>query len=157
MEFFYFYYHFIVLGQAVAFSVPNMTWYNTIVYTHLTSSLPVRKLEHHNVNKKIRCLIILQISFFYLHNIFIMSFGSHIPPCQILHLNLLQVPELAGCWLLTFLLELPASLFLLLNEATIILPIERAMHLVYAVFVILEVIIGGIALRIMVNNQVSHI
>lgn len=66
-----------------------------------------------------------------------------------------QVPELAGFWLLTILLQFPLTLFLLLNEATLILPLERAMNIVFTIFVILEVIIGYFAIRIMVDHQVT--
>ncbi|ELT93574.1 hypothetical protein CAPTEDRAFT_162118 [Capitella teleta] len=70
--------------------------------------------------------------------------------------NLMEkVPELAGFWLLTLLLQLPLTLFLLLNEATMITPFERAMHIVLTCFVVLEVIIGYFAIRAMVNYQVT--
>ncbi|CAH1801047.1 unnamed protein product, partial [Owenia fusiformis] len=66
-----------------------------------------------------------------------------------------KVPELAGFWLLTLLLQLPLVLFLLFNEATIILPLERAMNIVMSLFVLFEVIIGYFAIQIMVNHQVA--
>ena len=66
-----------------------------------------------------------------------------------------QVPDLAGFWLLTLLLQLPLTLFLLLNEATIITPLERAMHILLTIFVVLEVVIGYFAIRAMVNYQVT--
>ena len=67
----------------------------------------------------------------------------------------LQVPELAGSWLLTILLQFPLILFLLLNEATNILPLERAVHIVMTVFVVFEIIFGYFAIRAMVNYQVT--
>jgi transmembrane protein 17 len=70
-------------------------------------------------------------------------------------INLFQVPELAGFWLLTLLLQFPLSLFLLLNEATLITPFERAMHIVFTCFVLFEVIVGYFAIRAMVDYQVT--
>lgn len=66
-----------------------------------------------------------------------------------------QVPELAGFWMLTLLLQTPLNLFLLLNGATIITPFERAMDIVMTLFVVLEVVIGYLAIRTMVNYQVT--
>ena len=67
----------------------------------------------------------------------------------------MQVPELAGFWLLTLLLQTPLVLFLLLNEATIITPIERAVTIVMSAFIVLEDLIGYFAIRAMVNSQVN--
>ena len=69
--------------------------------------------------------------------------------------NIFQVPELAGFWLLTLLLQLPLIIMLLFNEAALILPFERAVHIVEALFVVFEIIIGYVAIRTMVNYQVT--
>ncbi|KAF6031733.1 TMEM17 [Bugula neritina] len=67
-----------------------------------------------------------------------------------------KVPELAGSWLLTILLQFPSTLFLLFNyKATKNMPLEIAMNSVLAIFVVCEIIIGAVALRSMVNHQVS--
>ncbi|KAK2147176.1 hypothetical protein LSH36_565g01026 [Paralvinella palmiformis] len=66
-----------------------------------------------------------------------------------------KVPELAGFWLLTLLLQTPLSLFLLLNEDTVILPLERAVHIILVIFVIFEVFMGYFAIRALVNHQVT--
>jgi transmembrane protein 17 len=66
-----------------------------------------------------------------------------------------QVPELAGFWLLTLLLQTPLTLFLLLNGDTIILPLERAVHIIMAIFVICEIFMGYFAIRALVNHQVT--
>ena len=76
------------------------------------------------------------------------SFDSHMP-----FPFFLQVPDLAGSWLLTTILQLPLILFLLLNEATIILPLERAVHIVMTCFIVVEVILGFFAIRAMVTSQ----
>ncbi|XP_067950616.1 transmembrane protein 17B-like [Watersipora subatra] len=68
-----------------------------------------------------------------------------------------KVPELAGSWLLTILLQLPSCLFLLLNyRATRSLPLEIAMNVVLVTFVFCEIIIGAVALNSMVNYQASQ-
>ncbi|XP_013421693.1 transmembrane protein 17B-like [Lingula anatina] len=66
-----------------------------------------------------------------------------------------KVPELAGFWLLTLLLQLPLIMFLLFNEAAVLLPLERAMHIVMFVFILFEGVCGYFAIRIMVNYQVT--
>jgi len=65
------------------------------------------------------------------------------------------VPELAGFWLLTLLLQTPFVLFLLLNEAMIITPLERAVTIVMAAFVLFEDVVGYFAIRAMVDSQVN--
>ncbi|MGH0143169.1 UNVERIFIED_CONTAM: hypothetical protein FKN15_077901 [Acipenser sinensis] len=61
----------------------------------------------------------------------------------------LKVPELAGFWLLTFLFQLPILLFFLTDEAIIILPLERAVHVIYLLFLLSEVLAAFLALRMM--------
>lgn len=56
-----------------------------------------------------------------------------------MHNALLQVPELAGFWLLSLLLQFPLTLFLLFNEAILILPLERGVHIILASFISAEV------------------
>ena len=65
------------------------------------------------------------------------------------------MPELAGFWLLTLLLQSPLVLFLLFNEATIITPLERAVTIVMTAFVLFEDVAGFFALRAMIHNQVN--
>ncbi|XP_019646753.1 PREDICTED: transmembrane protein 17B-like isoform X2 [Branchiostoma belcheri] len=66
-----------------------------------------------------------------------------------------KVPELAGFWLLTIVLQFPLSFFILFNEATVILPLERAIHIVMAMFVLFEVVCGYFAIKIMSSHQVT--
>jgi transmembrane protein 17 len=66
-----------------------------------------------------------------------------------------QVPELAGFWLLTLLIQFPLILLVLFNEDAKILPFERAVNIIEALFVLFEIICGYIAIRIMVNYQVT--
>lgn len=65
------------------------------------------------------------------------------------------MPELAGFWLLTLLLQTPLVLILLFNEATIITPLERAVTIVMAVFILFEDVAGYFATRAMVHSQVN--
>ncbi|XP_060579132.1 transmembrane protein 17-like [Ruditapes philippinarum] len=70
--------------------------------------------------------------------------------------NLMErVPELAGFWLLTLLIQFPLILLVLFNEDAKILPFERAVNIIEALFVLFEIICGYIAIRIMVNYQVT--
>ncbi|CAG5135757.1 unnamed protein product [Candidula unifasciata] len=70
--------------------------------------------------------------------------------------NLMErVPELAGSWLLTLLLTFPLILLLNINDNALLLPLERALHILMAIFVGLEVIVGYFAIRAMVNYQVT--
>ncbi|KAG1669946.1 Transmembrane protein 17B [Nymphon striatum] len=66
-----------------------------------------------------------------------------------------KVPELAGFWLLTCLLQFPLLLFLLLNEDTKILPFERALNIVMMTFVVFEIIFGYFAIKVLTTEQVA--
>ena len=75
--------------------------------------------------------------------------------CSISIILSFQVPELAGFWLLTLILQVPMILFLLFNTGLNILPLERAMNIVMALFILFEAICGYFAIRTMVNYQVT--
>ena len=64
-----------------------------------------------------------------------------------------KVPELAGFWLLTVLLQLPMQGFLLFNEDLVILPMERAANLLMVIMVLIELIVGFVALRRITRHQ----
>lgn len=72
------------------------------------------------------------------------------PP--ILPLSLLQVPELAGFWILS-LFQLPLVVYLMANINTVILPLEWAICIPLVVFLLVEIIIGLRALQLMVRAQ----
>ncbi|XP_078113712.1 transmembrane protein 17B [Sander vitreus] len=63
-----------------------------------------------------------------------------------------KVPELAGFWLLSILLQFPLILFLLFNEAILIQPLERGVHIVLATFILTQALSGFVALRNMVRH-----
>ncbi|XP_003230419.1 transmembrane protein 17 [Anolis carolinensis] len=67
-----------------------------------------------------------------------------------------KVPELAGFWLLSILLQLPLILFLLLNEGLKIQPLERAVNIIFIVFLSFQVISAFLALKKMVNQLATR-
>ncbi|CAI5664742.1 transmembrane protein 17B isoform X2 [Oreochromis niloticus] len=67
-----------------------------------------------------------------------------------------KVPELAGFWLLSVLLQFPLILFQLFNEAILVQPLERGVHIVLALFILTQAISGFVALRDMVRHTESQ-
>ncbi|KFW93472.1 Transmembrane protein 17, partial [Phalacrocorax carbo] len=67
-----------------------------------------------------------------------------------------KVPELAGFWLLSLLLQFPIILFLLFSEGLKIQPLERAVHIVFALFLTFQVIAAFVTLKRMVNKLATH-
>ncbi|XP_041760153.1 transmembrane protein 17A-like [Coregonus clupeaformis] len=63
-----------------------------------------------------------------------------------------KVPELAGFWLISFLFQLPILLFFLTDEDIIILPLERAVHSIYLLFILSELLASFFALRAMTRK-----
>ena len=63
-----------------------------------------------------------------------------------------QVAELVGFWLLT-LVQLPLSVYLIVNVDTIILPLERAVNIVLIPFLCAQLVLGLRALQLMVRAQ----
>ena len=70
-----------------------------------------------------------------------------------MYVHSFKVPELAGFWLLTILLQLPLQGFLLFNEALIILPMERAANILMVLIIIVQLVTGFIALRRITKHQ----
>ncbi|KAM6961182.1 transmembrane protein 17B [Aplochiton taeniatus] len=67
-----------------------------------------------------------------------------------------KVPELAGFWLLSLLLQFPLILFQLFNEAILIQPLERGVHIVLALFIITQALSGFVALQELVRHTENH-
>uniref|UniRef100_A0A0P6JEF2 Transmembrane protein 17 n=1 Tax=Heterocephalus glaber TaxID=10181 RepID=A0A0P6JEF2_HETGA len=67
-----------------------------------------------------------------------------------------KVPELAGFWLLSLLLQLPLILFLLLSEGLATLPLEKAMHIIFTIFLTFQVILAFYTLKKMVNQLAAR-
>ena len=64
-----------------------------------------------------------------------------------------KVPELAGFWLLTVLLQFPLQCFLFLNSDLILLPLERAANAVMVALIVAELMTGFIALKKITRHQ----
>ncbi|XP_047141882.1 transmembrane protein 17B isoform X1 [Hydra vulgaris] len=111
------------------------------------------------------CLIVLTLKFeklnpyyqFILAVIYLVMGGLEVLRLFLGYLgNLLEkVPELAGFWLVTVILQLPLCCILLFNEATLILPFERAVNIIMFVFLVTETIHGYIAIKRMTDSQVE--
>ncbi|XP_068925116.1 transmembrane protein 17 isoform X1 [Petaurus breviceps papuanus] len=67
-----------------------------------------------------------------------------------------KVPELAGFWLLSLLLQLPLILFLLFNEGLTIQPLERAVNIIFTIFLAFQVVVAFLALKKMANQLAAH-
>lgn len=68
--------------------------------------------------------------------------------------SLTQVPELAGFWLLTLILQFPLLLYLLIDSRAMPFPIERAVHIIFLSFLAFDVVGGYFALKRMTHHQV---
>ncbi|XP_006863037.1 PREDICTED: transmembrane protein 17-like [Chrysochloris asiatica] len=67
-----------------------------------------------------------------------------------------KVPELAGFWLLSLLLQLPLILFLLFNEGLKSLPMEKAIHIIFTLFLTFQVVAAFLTLKRMVNQLATR-
>lgn len=73
------------------------------------------------------------------------SLSVSLPPCH-------QVPELSAFWLLSFMFQLPVLLFFLTDEGIILLPLERAVHSLYLLFLLAEILASFLAVRTMTRK-----
>lgn len=69
---------------------------------------------------------------------------------------LLQVPELAGFLLLSFLIQLPLLLFLLTDSHIIRLPLEMAVHSLFLAFLVAEITAAFLALKTMTKQLAAR-
>ncbi|KAJ4432650.1 hypothetical protein ANN_21273 [Periplaneta americana] len=70
--------------------------------------------------------------------------------------NTVLIPELAGFWMLSLLLQFPLQMFLFVNEETIPSPIERAVQGIMLSFLIVQLISGFFALRHASQHQAKR-
>ncbi|KAK5623123.1 Transmembrane protein 17A [Crenichthys baileyi] len=63
-----------------------------------------------------------------------------------------KVPALAAFWLLSFTFQLPVLLFFVTDEGIIILPLERAVHSIYLIFMLAQILASFLALRTMTQK-----
>ncbi|XP_007476836.1 transmembrane protein 17 isoform X2 [Monodelphis domestica] len=99
-----------------------------------------------NLNNEIVSSLALQMSLYF--NIYFFPFWW----VSSIIMLLLKVPELAGFWLLSFLLQLPLILFLLFNEGLKSQPLERAVHIIFTIFLTLQVVLAFFTLKKMANH-----
>ncbi|XP_064583310.1 transmembrane protein 17B-like [Zonotrichia leucophrys gambelii] len=69
---------------------------------------------------------------------------------------ILQVPELAGFLLLSFLIQLPLLLFLLSDRQVIHLPLEVPLHSLFLAFLLLEIVAAFLVLRTMTKQLAAQ-
>lgn len=69
---------------------------------------------------------------------------------------LMQVPELAGFLLLSFLIQLPLLLFLLTDSHIIRLPLEMAVHSLFLAFLVAEIVAAFLALKTMTKQLAAQ-
>ncbi|XP_068102690.1 transmembrane protein 17B-like isoform X2 [Hyperolius riggenbachi] len=67
-----------------------------------------------------------------------------------------KVPELAGFLLLSLLIQMPLILFLLTDQEILRLPLEFAVHLIYAIFLSAELVLSFHVLKIMTRQLVTQ-
>ncbi|KAJ7993693.1 hypothetical protein DPEC_G00257320 [Dallia pectoralis] len=132
----------------------------------LVSHLPLQMLLYFNVVYfpcwGASAVIMLDLKFYYLPGYYqglLVTGIVLLTLCEITRLylgyigNLKEtVPELAGFWLISFLFQFPILLFLLTDQDIVILPLERAVHSIYLVFILLELLAGFFALRAMTRK-----
>uniref|UniRef100_A0A3Q2P8V1 Zgc:112294 n=1 Tax=Fundulus heteroclitus TaxID=8078 RepID=A0A3Q2P8V1_FUNHE len=63
-----------------------------------------------------------------------------------------QVPALAAFWLLSLSFQLPVLLFFVTDEGIIILPLERAIHSIFLIFLLAQILASFLALRTMTRK-----
>lgn len=68
----------------------------------------------------------------------------------------MQVPELAGFLLLSFLIQLPLLLFLLTDSHIIRLPLEMAVHSLFLAFLVAEIVAAFLALKTMTKQLAAQ-
>lgn len=66
---------------------------------------------------------------------------------------LLQVPELAGFWMLTAFIQFPLHGLCTFSQDFIILPWERVVDAILMIFIVLEILIGYSVVKRFSNHQ----
>lgn len=108
-------------------------------------------------------LVMMTLKFQYVSNLYqfiLVAIYFAVPLIEVIRLyighvgNLEEkVPELAGSWLLSLLLQLPLLLFLILVPGTWSLPMDYAVNSIFLIFVILHLIFGYQAINITAAHQ----
>ncbi|XP_002731785.1 transmembrane protein 17-like [Saccoglossus kowalevskii] len=135
----------------------------------IVSNLPLQMILYFNVFYfplwLITCVVMYELKFHYLDEFykFILITVYIVVACiEVIRLylgykgNLMEkVPELAGFWLLTLVIQLPLSIFLIANQGSYILPIEYSIHIIFLLFIGFEILMGFIAIRVMADHQMT--
>ncbi|XP_077996201.1 transmembrane protein 17-like [Glandiceps talaboti] len=113
----------------------------------------------------VTCIVMYQLKFHYLDDFYryiLLTLYIVISIIEIMRLylgykgNLMEkVPELAGFWLLTLVIQLPLSLFLIADQGSYVLPIEYSVHIIFIIFITFEIISGFVAIRVMADHQMT--
>lgn len=134
----------------------------------LVTSLPLQIALYFNVYFfpfwLLTCVVMLSLKFHHLTQLFqfvsitiyIVISGTEAMRLYLGYLGNLQerVPELAGFWLLTLVLQLPLCVFLLAARGAKPTPSEIGVHIVFLIFLLSEITIGFFALKVMSRQQV---
>ncbi|XP_071849457.1 transmembrane protein 17-like [Apostichopus japonicus] len=134
----------------------------------LVSSLPLQIALYFNVYFfpfwLLTCVVILALKFQHLEQLFqfviitiyIVISGTEAMRLYLGYLGNLQerVPELAGFWLLTLVLQLPLLVFLLAASGGKPTPAEIGVHIIFLIFLLSEIVVGFFALKVMSRQQV---
>uniref|UniRef100_A0A8D0H8G2 Transmembrane protein 17 n=1 Tax=Sphenodon punctatus TaxID=8508 RepID=A0A8D0H8G2_SPHPU len=145
-------------------------WHNCIPYNEIVSSLPLQMSLYFNLYFFpfwwVSSVVMLQLKYpvlpdyykFILVTIIILVSLIESIRLYLGYVGNLQekVPELAGFWLLSLLLQFPIVLFLLFNEGLKIQPLERAVHIVFVLFLTFQVAAAFLALKRMVNQLATR-
>ncbi|XP_023716245.1 transmembrane protein 17 isoform X3 [Cryptotermes secundus] len=146
---------------------PGLTYYNShnekefiALGTEIVSSLPLQMSLYFNVVFfpvwLYECLS--NIYRFIVVTVLIAVIGIE---CLRLYMGYLgnlteKIPELAGFWMLSLLLQMPLQLFLFVNEETVPLPIERVVQGVMLSFLAVQLVSGFFALRHASQHQANR-
>lgn len=68
----------------------------------------------------------------------------------------LQIPELAGFWMLSLLLQCPLQIFLLINKGTLSQSAEKSVQMVMCTMLLFELIFGFIALKRIAQHRANN-
>eukprot|EP00057_Strongylocentrotus_purpuratus_P034256 XP_794509.4 PREDICTED: transmembrane protein 17 [Strongylocentrotus purpuratus] len=152
-----------------AFSILNINIFLLFIAgNELVSSLPLQVSLYFNAFFfpiwVVTCVVMLQLKFAHLNQIYqfisitmyVVLTGVEVIRLYLGYLGNLQerVPELAGFWLLTLILQFPLILYLLIDSRAMPFPIERAVHIIFLSFLAFDVVGGYFALKRMTHHQV---
>ncbi|GLH15180.1 Protein of unknown function [Gryllus bimaculatus] len=140
------------LGNQIVSDLPlQMSLYFNIVFYPfwLVSSIVMLSLKYECLTSMYRFLVV---------TIFVFVI---VVECLRLYLGYVgnlneRIPELAGFWMLSVLLQLPLQLFLFINENTLPQPLDRIMQLIMIIMLLIQLFTGFKALRTAARYQANR-